>query len=278
MRWVSQSRCKCNEQMLGHPLPLAVLAPLPFGEQRARNRRSDADEYGRPKMVVAPRLTVAGEISGGCVWHWAYEIHDRRKRRREDQSEEQRSQPTPPVQPRVHRPQYPLQFAEQPKCESRGPHPRPTALSRLGSCSAFDCRDRLNRAGLGLWAVQGWQDSNPRPTVLETAALPTELHPSERMVEPTSVYGPTNSRARIMLAHRLEVLAPQPHHLAYDTRQECHLTARRQSRAGYDTSSSSAWGSAERSVISRSGTGPAGSSSRFTQTLGMPSSAAGAMS
>ena len=24
---------------------------------------------------------------------------------------------------------------------------------------------------------QGWQDSNPRPTVLETAALPTELHP-----------------------------------------------------------------------------------------------------
>ncbi len=27
---------------------------------------------------------------------------------------------------------------------------------------------------------QGWQDLNPRPTVLETAALPTELHPSER--------------------------------------------------------------------------------------------------
>src|SRR3954454_4614966 len=30
------------------------------------------------------------------------------------------------------------------------------------------------------WA-QGWQDSNPRPTVLETAALPTELHPSARL-------------------------------------------------------------------------------------------------
>ncbi len=28
---------------------------------------------------------------------------------------------------------------------------------------------------LGKW--QGWQDSNPRPAVLETAALPTELHP-----------------------------------------------------------------------------------------------------
>ena len=28
---------------------------------------------------------------------------------------------------------------------------------------------------------QGWQDLNPRPTVLETAALPTELHPSERV-------------------------------------------------------------------------------------------------
>ena len=26
-----------------------------------------------------------------------------------------------------------------------------------------------------LW--QGWQDSNPRHTVLETVALPTELHP-----------------------------------------------------------------------------------------------------
>lgn len=26
-----------------------------------------------------------------------------------------------------------------------------------------------------LW--QGWQDSNPRHAVLETAALPTELHP-----------------------------------------------------------------------------------------------------
>jgi hypothetical protein len=24
---------------------------------------------------------------------------------------------------------------------------------------------------------QGWQDSNPRHTVLETVALPTELHP-----------------------------------------------------------------------------------------------------
>jgi hypothetical protein len=69
---------------LGHTLPLAVLAPLPFGEQRARNRRRDADEYGRPKMVEAPRLTVAGEVSGGCVWHRAHEIHDRRKHRREE--------------------------------------------------------------------------------------------------------------------------------------------------------------------------------------------------
>jgi hypothetical protein len=32
---------------------------------------------------------------------------------------------------------------------------------------------------LALSAGQGWQDLNPRPTVLETAALPTELHPSE---------------------------------------------------------------------------------------------------
>ncbi len=30
---------------------------------------------------------------------------------------------------------------------------------------------------LGFFKWQGWQDSNPRPAVLETAALPTELHP-----------------------------------------------------------------------------------------------------
>jgi hypothetical protein len=43
-----------------------------------------------------------------------------------------------------------------------------------------------SRAGSGLTMpdpvlppVQGWKDLNPRPTVLETAALPTELHPSE---------------------------------------------------------------------------------------------------
>src|SRR5690349_12034669 len=32
-------------------------------------------------------------------------------------------------------------------------------------------------AGFGLVGLHGWQDSNPRPTVLETAALPAELHP-----------------------------------------------------------------------------------------------------
>ena len=33
---------------------------------------------------------------------------------------------------------------------------------------------RLNKA---MMPWQGWQDSNPRHAVLETAALPAELHP-----------------------------------------------------------------------------------------------------
>ena len=37
--------------------------------------------------------------------------------------------------------------------------------------------DRSGGAGFRLFVLQGWQDLNPRPTVLETAALPTELHP-----------------------------------------------------------------------------------------------------
>ena len=38
-------------------------------------------------------------------------------------------------------------------------------------------KEALTRASMSLW--QGWQDSNPRHAVLETAALPTELHPYE---------------------------------------------------------------------------------------------------
>ena len=47
---------------------------------------------------------------------------------------------------------------------------------------------------------QGWKDSNPRPTVLETAALPTELHPSARRSLPTP-----DSRAE-RRDHRVRVL------------------------------------------------------------------------
>jgi hypothetical protein len=36
---------------------------------------------------------------------------------------------------------------------------------------------RIATRRTGLDTEQGWRDSNPRPTVLETAALPTELHP-----------------------------------------------------------------------------------------------------
>jgi murein peptide amidase A len=39
-------------------------------------------------------------------------------------------------------------------------------------------------------AGQGWQDSNPRPTVLETAALPAELHPSAGPILPEVAPGP----------------------------------------------------------------------------------------
>jgi hypothetical protein len=35
----------------------------------------------------------------------------------------------------------------------------------------FEIDERIR----SIW--QGWQDSNPRHAVLETAALPTELHP-----------------------------------------------------------------------------------------------------
>ncbi len=40
------------------------------------------------------------------------------------------------------------------------------------------------RPAIRLWKWQGQKDSNPRPSVLETDALPTELYP----------YGPTTDR------------------------------------------------------------------------------------
>src|SRR6185437_8366906 len=47
-------------------------------------------------------------------------------------------------------------------------------------------------SGFGLVGLQGWQDSNPRPTVLETAALPAELHP---FAERHSIGGQEGSRS-----------------------------------------------------------------------------------
>jgi hypothetical protein len=44
---------------------------------------------------------------------------------------------------------------------------------------------------MALW--QGRQDSNPRPTVLETAALPTELRPYLLLSIAAVRFGPTGS-------------------------------------------------------------------------------------
>ena len=38
-----------------------------------------------------------------------------------------------------------------------------------------EAKNELEKRLRSIW--QGWQDSNPRHAVLETAALPTELHP-----------------------------------------------------------------------------------------------------
>ena len=53
-------------------------------------------------------------------------------------------------------------------------------LGRAGSPKAAAQTVWLSRKRLGYAAfeLQGRRDSNPRPTVLETAALPTELRPS----------------------------------------------------------------------------------------------------
>src|SRR5437868_11815477 len=56
--------------------------------------------------------------------------------------------------------------------------PRRTGAGRsLPALSAvfFVASAKSNVRSIVNW--QEWQDSNPRPTVLETAALPTELHP-----------------------------------------------------------------------------------------------------
>ena len=55
------------------------------------------------------------------------------------------------------------------------PAPPPEATTRNAPEAAH------LRGFRGAVTSQGWQDLNPRPTVLETAALPTELHPSERV-------------------------------------------------------------------------------------------------
>ena len=41
--------------------------------------------------------------------------------------------------------------------------------------NAVDLGPHKGELSTDFW--QGWQDSNPRPAVLETAALPAELHP-----------------------------------------------------------------------------------------------------
>jgi hypothetical protein len=55
------------------------------------------------------------------------------------------------------------------------------------------------RAGFSLVDPQGWQDSNPRPTVLETAALPTELHPSASAHSTGGQAGSSSSRTSARL-------------------------------------------------------------------------------
>ncbi len=41
-------------------------------------------------------------------------------------------------------------------------------------------KGRFPLGGTAPFRQQGWQDSNPRPAVLETAALPAELHPYKK--------------------------------------------------------------------------------------------------
>jgi hypothetical protein len=54
-------------------------------------------------------------------------------------------------------------------------HPLKMACLPDSTTSAFTTRKIYDFAGVQFW--QGRQDSNPRPAVLETAALPSELHP-----------------------------------------------------------------------------------------------------
>jgi hypothetical protein len=54
---------------------------------------------------------------------------------------------------------------------------------------------------------QGWQDSNPRHAVLETAVLPTELHPYLIMVEGVG-FEPTKLPQRIYSPPHLATLVP----------------------------------------------------------------------
>ena len=54
-------------------------------------------------------------------------------------------------------------------------HPLKMACLPDSTTSAFTTHKISDFAGAQFW--QGRQDSNPRPAVLETAALPSELHP-----------------------------------------------------------------------------------------------------
>jgi hypothetical protein len=58
-----------------------------------------------------------------------------------------------------------------------------------------DTSNRCEASARAKIESQGWQDSNPRPTVLETAALPTELHPFAARFYPRAA-GPDARRAK----------------------------------------------------------------------------------
>src|SRR3990170_2505586 len=86
-------------------------------------------------------------------------------------------------------------------------------------------REKFSRRG----GWQEWRDSNPRPSVLETDALPTELHSCgrERLYRPcvclasNEVLGPSDARARAQA---------DPHRVAADGVPERHLPDGRQPR------------------------------------------------
>ena len=82
-----------------------------------------------------------------------------------------RNQPRPWSQ----RPKPPFAFVVRDLCDVQPGH---VENHRFSDCSRF--RLRRSRAAILCETLRKWQgrrDSNPRPSVLETDALPTELHP-----------------------------------------------------------------------------------------------------